>query len=69
MDILYLLIPLSAVMVLAIIGVFYWALQTGQFDDLEQHGVLGLADMAAAGAALDPDQAPQRWPQEESVRH
>ena len=38
MDILYLLIPLSAVLVLGIIGVFAWALNGGQFDDLEQHG-------------------------------
>ncbi len=38
MDILYLLIPLSAVLVLVIIGVFGWALHTGQFDDLERHG-------------------------------
>ncbi|TMH31429.1 MAG: cbb3-type cytochrome oxidase assembly protein CcoS [Betaproteobacteria bacterium] len=38
MDILYLLIPLSAVLVLAILGVFAWALHGGQFDDLEQHG-------------------------------
>ena len=38
MDILYLLIPMSAVLVLAIIGVFAWALHGGQFDDLEQQG-------------------------------
>jgi cbb3-type cytochrome oxidase maturation protein len=38
MDILYLLIPLSAVLVFGIIGVFAWALHSGQFDDLEQHG-------------------------------
>jgi len=38
MDILYLLIPLSAVLVLGIIGVFAWALHGGQFDDLEQQG-------------------------------
>lgn len=38
MDILYLLIPLSSVLVLAILGVFAWALYGGQFDDLEQHG-------------------------------
>ena len=38
MDILYLLIPLSAVLVLGILGVFAWALHGGQFDDLEQHG-------------------------------
>lgn len=38
MDILYLLIPLSAVLILAIIGVFGWALNRGQFDDLEREG-------------------------------
>ena len=38
MDILYLLIPLSAVLVLAILGVFAWALHGGQFDDLEHQG-------------------------------
>lgn len=38
MDILFLLIPLSAVLILAIIGVFGWALNRGQFDDLEREG-------------------------------
>ena len=38
MDILYLLIPLSSVLVLAIVGVFAWALARGQFDDLEREG-------------------------------
>lgn len=35
MDILYLLIPLSVVLVLAIGALFWWALRRGQFDDLE----------------------------------
>jgi cbb3-type cytochrome oxidase maturation protein len=38
MEILYLLIPLSALLVLIIIGVFGWALHGGQFDDLEREG-------------------------------
>ncbi len=38
MEILYLLIPLSTVLVLAIIAVFGWALHHGQFDDLEREG-------------------------------
>ena len=38
MDILYLLIPLSVLLVLAIIGVFGWALHAGQFDALESEG-------------------------------
>ena len=35
MDILYLLIPLSVVLVFVIGGVFWWAVHSGQFDDLE----------------------------------
>ena len=35
MEILYLLIPLSVVLVFLIGGVFWWALKGGQFDDLE----------------------------------
>lgn len=38
MDILYLLIPLSAVLVLLIIAVFGWAVHRGQFEDLEREG-------------------------------
>lgn len=38
MEVLYLLIPLSVVLVLAIIGLFWWALQTGQFDNIEREG-------------------------------
>ena len=35
MEILYLLIPLSLVLVGVIVWVFVWAIQSGQFDDLE----------------------------------
>ena len=38
MDILYLLIPMSALLVLTILGIFAWALNGGQFDDLEREG-------------------------------
>lgn len=38
MDILYLLIPLSLLLVFGIIGVFWWALQSGQFDNIEREG-------------------------------
>ena len=36
MDILYLLIPLSAGLVLGIIAVFGWAVHGGQFEDVER---------------------------------
>ena len=35
MDILYLLIPLSVVLVFLVGAVFWMALRSGQFDDLE----------------------------------
>ena len=35
MDILYLLIPLSLVLVSVIALVFLWAVKSGQFDDME----------------------------------
>ena len=38
MDILYLLIPLSAVLVLAILAVFGWAVHHHQFEQLEREG-------------------------------
>jgi cbb3-type cytochrome oxidase maturation protein len=38
MDILYLLIPLSAMLVLGILAVFAWAVQDGQFDDVDTPG-------------------------------
>jgi len=35
---LYLLLPLSVLLVLALIGLFAWALHGGQFDDLDREG-------------------------------
>jgi len=35
MDILFLLVPLSIVLVFVIGAIFWWALKSGQFEDLE----------------------------------
>ncbi|MEA3412921.1 MAG: cbb3-type cytochrome oxidase assembly protein CcoS [Pseudomonadota bacterium] len=35
MEILYLLIPLALLLVAIIVGAFWWASHTDQFDDLE----------------------------------
>lgn len=50
MDILYILIPLSVVLVAIIVMVFLWAIRSGQFDDLEgpAHRIL-----------LDDDERPE----------
>jgi cbb3-type cytochrome oxidase maturation protein len=57
-DILYLLIPMSAVLVLMIIGVFGWALHKGQFEDLDHEGVRILQHDEPLAAPLDVDQGP-----------
>jgi cbb3-type cytochrome oxidase maturation protein len=44
MDILYLLVPISVALVLVIIGLFGWALHSGQFDHLEGEGERILRD-------------------------
>ncbi len=44
MDILYLLIPLSVVLVFLIIGLFWWALHSGQFENIEREGERILLD-------------------------
>jgi cbb3-type cytochrome oxidase maturation protein len=44
MDILYLLIPLSVVLVFLVGAVFWMALRSGQFDDLEGPAFTILAD-------------------------
>lgn len=44
MEILYLLIPLSVVLVFVIGVAFWWSLRSGQFDDLEGPGHRVLMD-------------------------
>ena len=51
MDILYLLVPLSLVLVFLIGGVFWLALRGGQFDDMERPGFDILADDDRADAS------------------
>ena len=38
MDILYLLIPLSVVLVFFILFSLWWAIHRGQFDDVDREG-------------------------------
>lgn len=61
MESLYLLIPLSVGLVLALLAVFGWALHKGQFEDLESEGERILTDETAS---VDADQAPVRSPNE-----
>jgi cbb3-type cytochrome oxidase maturation protein len=65
MDILYLLIPLSAVLVLGIVAVFGWAVYSGQFDDIEREGERLLEDDRGS---VDESQVRSNLAQEESPR-
>ena len=54
MDILFLLIPFSVLLVFALMAAFLWALQTSQFEDLDREGTRILGDH---DPDLDVDQA------------
>ena len=55
MDILYLLVPMSVLLVFALMVLFRWALGAGQFDDLEREGERILQ---GDSPKFDPDQTP-----------
>ena len=69
MDILYLLVPMSVFAMLAILGVFAWALRAGQFDEIDGVGaqILAASDPTPA-TAIDPHQGPTGAAAEESSR-
>ena len=67
MEILYLLIPLSIVLVFAIAGIFWWSVRNGQFEDLEGPGYRILMDddktateKVATSGEFDPGQEPPK---------
>ena len=49
MNIIYVLIPLGLVLLIAAVAAFFWAVRSGQFDDLES---------PAWRILLDDDRAP-----------
>ncbi len=51
MNIIYVLIPLGLLLLVAAVWAFFWAIKSGQFDDLES---------PAWRILLDDDRAPPR---------
>ena len=53
MDILFLLVPVSVLLALAVMGVLAWAVASGQFEDMESEGqrILDVQDAVSADAA------------------
>ena len=65
MEILYLLIPLSLILVAIIIWVFLWAVRSGQFDDMEgpAHQILMDDDRPVTGQQTEvPDETAGQRP-------
>jgi cbb3-type cytochrome oxidase maturation protein len=60
MDVLYLLVPLSVLLILALIAVLAWSVHSGQFDDIEREGERVLED--EPGQPLDPTVPPKGKP-------
>jgi cbb3-type cytochrome oxidase maturation protein len=60
MEIMYLLIPLSVILVFLIGVVFWWSLRSGQFDDLEGPGYRILMDDDQAGGETSATRSPIR---------
>ena len=58
MDALYLLIPLSVVVVFVALWIFFRAMDGGQFDDLEGPGMRILQDDDRAHPETDESKAP-----------
>ncbi|WP_340677828.1 cbb3-type cytochrome oxidase assembly protein CcoS [Paraglaciecola sp.] len=60
MSIIYVLIPIAILLVCIAIAVFFWAVKSNQFDDLERHGHSILFDddiKKSAPAAKETTQA------------
>jgi cbb3-type cytochrome oxidase maturation protein len=55
MDSLYLLIPLSVLLILAIAAILVWAVTSGQFDRLDDVGARVLREDPDADADADAD--------------
>ncbi len=58
MEILWLLIPLSVLLVLIMGGIFWWSVRSGQFDDLDGPAYRILADDDTPVADLASGETP-----------
>jgi len=57
MDILFLLVPMSVLLVFGLMALFGWALGAGQFDDLQREGERILdAEISPVASKVDADQ-------------
>lgn len=65
MEILYLLIPMSVVLVFVIAAIFWWSLKSGQFEDLEGPGYRILMDDDRSPVVPDSEREVENTPSSE----
>ncbi|MEY3950505.1 MAG: hypothetical protein RJB21_263 [Pseudomonadota bacterium] len=60
MESLYLLIPMSLAVIAVIVMILYWAVKSGQFEDLEGpgHSILMDEDVSSHNVVDKPSSAP-----------
>ncbi|MDO9280198.1 MAG: cbb3-type cytochrome oxidase assembly protein CcoS [Polaromonas sp.] len=59
MDILFLLVPISVLLALAVVGVLAWAVWSGQFEDVESEGQRIFQDTASESDNQDSSSRPR----------
>ncbi len=55
MDSLYVLIPIAILFVIVAVAIFFWAVRSDQFEDLERQGMSILLDDDAKSTGSDKD--------------
>jgi cbb3-type cytochrome oxidase maturation protein len=58
MNIIFVLIPLSLVLVALAVWAFFWSVNHDQFDDLDTPALIPLSDETSSGAAEDESKTP-----------
>ncbi|MBM4197623.1 MAG: cbb3-type cytochrome oxidase assembly protein CcoS [Gammaproteobacteria bacterium] len=64
MTILYLLVPLGLALCALAVWAFFWAVNAGQFDELDAAAVSPLEDdpVRPSPSPSSPDEPPSAWP-------
>lgn len=63
METLYLLVPLSLVLVLLIVAALWWALHAGQYDDLDRPAEAILLDNDRPASTGSPIESSSHFPE------
>lgn len=68
MESLFLLIPLAIIIVAIAVGIFFWAVKSGQFEDLDRESKRILFDDEAGDKSATRDGSPPKTLATESSR-